>query len=513
MAAFSFPNSPSVNQTHTENGVQWKWNGTVWKRVESVGPPGPPGPGGTGPAGPPGPQGNQGNQGPPGPQGNQGNQGNQGPQGPEGNFGGVSFDYTYDATSTADTDPNAGNLKFNNTNLSSAGWLYIDDADNSGTNIENYLRTIDDSTSSVKGHIRISDKSDSTDFTIFRLNGSAVEASGYHKIPVVYLDGDTSYSDNQRLIITFARTGDKGDGGGAGNPGPAGPPGPQGPQGPQGPPGPQGNQGAQGPAGDDGGSGPPGPPGSGGSAGPPGPAGSPGSDGDDGGSGPPGPPGSGGPPGPPGSGGSGGPPGPPGPQGNQGGQGGQGPPGPQGNQGGQGSQGSQGPPGPQGNQGPPGPAGSTTYAVPQGGIIIWSGSTGSIPSGWALCNGSNATPDLRNRFVVGAGNSYSVGAQGGSKDSVIVNHNHTYGTSTGGAGGHQHTENAYRPYYDSEDSDSGWSISTEWSVVQNNKNIGNAVGNHAHSFSGTTNSASNSVNGGTNRNLPPYYALCYIMKT
>ena len=145
MAAFDFPNSPSTNQTHTENGVQWKWNGTVWKRVESIGPQGPPGP-----TGPPGPQGNQGGQGgqgptgPPGsqgPQGPQGNQGPPGPQGPEGNFGGVSFDYTYDATSTADSDPQAGNLKFNNTNLSNAGWLYIDDADNSGTNIENYLST------------------------------------------------------------------------------------------------------------------------------------------------------------------------------------------------------------------------------------------------------------------------------------------------------------------------------------------------------------------------------------
>tara|TARA_B100001250_G_scaffold345182_1_gene314479 strand:- start:65 stop:1024 length:960 start_codon:yes stop_codon:yes gene_type:complete len=37
MAAFDFPNSPNTNDTHTENGVQWKWNGSVWKRVESVG--------------------------------------------------------------------------------------------------------------------------------------------------------------------------------------------------------------------------------------------------------------------------------------------------------------------------------------------------------------------------------------------------------------------------------------------------------------------------------------------
>tara|TARA_B100000131_G_scaffold293081_1_gene308082 strand:- start:440 stop:1081 length:642 start_codon:yes stop_codon:yes gene_type:complete len=59
VAAFNFPNSPSNNQTHTENGVTWKYDGTVWKRVESVGPTGP--------------QGHQGRQGSAGAQGAQGN--------------------------------------------------------------------------------------------------------------------------------------------------------------------------------------------------------------------------------------------------------------------------------------------------------------------------------------------------------------------------------------------------------------------------------------------------------
>ena len=58
MAAFDFPNSPSTNQTHTENGVQWKWNGSVWKRVET-----------TGPAGAQGHQGRQGSTGSTGPSG------------------------------------------------------------------------------------------------------------------------------------------------------------------------------------------------------------------------------------------------------------------------------------------------------------------------------------------------------------------------------------------------------------------------------------------------------------
>ena len=45
--------------------------------------------------------------------------------------------------------------------------------------------------------------------------------------------------------------------------------------------------------------------------------------------------------------------------------------------------------------------------IPAGGIIIWSGASNAIPSGWVLCNGSNSTPDLRNRFVIGAGSGYA----------------------------------------------------------------------------------------------------------
>lgn len=48
-------------------------------------------------------------------------------------------------------------------------------------------------------------------------------------------------------------------------------------------------------------------------------------------------------------------------------------------------------------------------SIPVGGIIMWSGSIASIPSGWALCNGSNSTPNLTDKFIIGAGNSYAVG--------------------------------------------------------------------------------------------------------
>ena len=51
--------------------------------------------------------------------------------------------------------------------------------------------------------------------------------------------------------------------------------------------------------------------------------------------------------------------------------------------------------------------------IPSGAIVMWSGSIGSIPAGYYLCDGQNGTPDLRDRFVGGAGNTYAVGNTGG----------------------------------------------------------------------------------------------------
>ena len=57
-------------------------------------------------------------------------------------------------------------------------------------------------------------------------------------------------------------------------------------------------------------------------------------------------------------------------------------------------------------------------SIPAGLICMWSGS--NIPSEWALCNGSNNTPDLRDKFVLGAGKDYTVGATGGKKKLVLL---------------------------------------------------------------------------------------------
>ena len=123
--------------------------------------------------------------------------------------------------------------------------------------------------------------------------------------------------------------------------------------------------------------------------------------------------------------------------------------------------------------------------VPSGAIIMWSGAANAIPTGYVLCNGSNNTPDLRNRFVVGAGSgsNYSVNDTGGA-DSVTLTvdqipaHTHTYIDQ------YVVIDNGYRP----------WPASNN-DCAQRNVNSGSAGGGQSH------------------ENRPPYYALCFIMKT
>ena len=142
--------------------------------------------------------------------------------------------------------------------------------------------------------------------------------------------------------------------------------------------------------------------------------------------------------------------------------------------------------------------------LPSGAIILWSGSIGSIPAGYYLCNGSNGTPDLRNRFVVGAGSTYAVDGTGGSADAIVVSHNHT-ATSTSSVTdpGHAHTISIQ-----TSDAIGGAgaqvALRSTGTTTLNTATTGITVA--------TTTSVATSGTSGTNANLPPYYALCYIMK-
>ena len=154
-----------------------------------------------------------------------------------------------------------------------------------------------------------------------------------------------------------------------------------------------------------------------------------------------------------------------------------------------------GPPGPKGDTGPAGPRGDTGATGPRGDtgavgpagpglstgiIVMWSGTANNIPSGWVLCNGSNGTPDLWNRFVIGGGGDYTVGSSGGKAAHTLTvaempAHSHTYS----------------RP--------------SSVASVEN--------GNFVKYTSISTASTSTVGLNQPHNNLPPYYALCYIMKT
>jgi microcystin-dependent protein len=131
-------------------------------------------------------------------------------------------------------------------------------------------------------------------------------------------------------------------------------------------------------------------------------------------------------------------------------------------------------------------------------IMMWSGSIASIPSGWVLCNGSSGTPDLRDRFVVGAGSTYAVGATGGSANATLVSHTHT-ATTTATDSGHSHS-------YTSTAVPGGSGVASRVGIQ-----VGATTG---VGFANITASTSISTEGSsaTNANLPPYYALAYIMK-
>ena len=147
-----------------------------------------------------------------------------------------------------------------------------------------------------------------------------------------------------------------------------------------------------------------------------------------------------------------------------------------------------------------GGSGSGGSSEPVGTIVAWAGSVASIPNGYQLCDGSAAVtatlqtitgtnvPDLRDRFIIGANDvaaesaypGVGIGSTGGSADAVVVEHKHT--TSFDG-----------KKYFPGGGS----------------TNIGYGG---AGSYPADTFSMDNQGVSGTNKNLPPYYALCYIIK-
>jgi microcystin-dependent protein len=150
--------------------------------------------------------------------------------------------------------------------------------------------------------------------------------------------------------------------------------------------------------------------------------------------------------------------------------------------------------------------------VPAGIICMWSGSIATIPAGWYLCDGTNGTPNLRDRFVIGAGSSYGVGATGGSATSTLVDgnlpaHTHTFSGTTAATNiDHNHNLSANYP---------AGGGGFNFRIDVNGSNTVAATGGmnqnqtHSHTFSGTTAATGG---GAAFSTISPYFALAYIMK-
>ena len=144
-------------------------------------------------------------------------------------------------------------------------------------------------------------------------------------------------------------------------------------------------------------------------------------------------------------------------------------------------------------------------SIPTGVIVMWSGSVASIPSGWTLCDGSNGTPDLRNRFIAGAGtDTLSVWGFDATSGATTFTGGQSYVgvNSIGGSIAHKlivsempsHTHSYQKANSPGGGQDQAGSGSGD-AVNHSNQNTSAAGGNNYH------------------ENRPPYYALAFIMKT
>jgi len=156
--------------------------------------------------------------------------------------------------------------------------------------------------------------------------------------------------------------------------------------------------------------------------------------------------------------------------------------------------------------------------IPRGTIAMFYGAT--APAGWAICNGTNGTPDLRDRFVVSVGPSYALGATGGAASvtlDITQMPGHTHDITHGHVvndPGHSHGIVGYHGV-GSGSGNSKEAVSSKNGVTDYgapgkmgrmyNANTGISINN----FTGNTGAAGG---GQAHENRPPYYAITYIMK-
>lgn len=147
--------------------------------------------------------------------------------------------------------------------------------------------------------------------------------------------------------------------------------------------------------------------------------------------------------------------------------------------------------------------------VPAGAILIWSGSASDIPDGFALCDGTNGTPDLRDRFVLGAGKSYSVNSTGGEEEHTLTKNeipDHVHGIGSFGS-----NNGLFGSLTTAVNVDFPGTKSTGWNGSGNGSfNGGNKIDYTQLATSFIVNEEIRIAQ--SHNNMPPYYSLCYIMR-
>jgi len=131
------------------------------------------------------------------------------------------------STSTSMADPGAGILRYNHATVASVSAIAIDDqtADAGNPNIEDWLKSWDDSTSTIKGWLRLVEPGTPANYAVFHITG-LTDSSGFVQLAVTHIDSNGTFGNGDSIRAMFSRTGDKGSTGDTGSTGSTGPAGP-----------------------------------------------------------------------------------------------------------------------------------------------------------------------------------------------------------------------------------------------------------------------------------------------
>ena len=125
--------------------------------------------------------------------------------------GGDSAQFTY-STTTTDSDPGSGVVRFNNSTIGSATIMYVDDLDAAGTDVSAWVQSFDDVAGNAtnRGRIRVSKSNTLDTWHVFKVSDAVVDASGYTKVNLTYIDGAGTLANNDKVFISFVASGEDG---------------------------------------------------------------------------------------------------------------------------------------------------------------------------------------------------------------------------------------------------------------------------------------------------------------